>query len=178
MRIFFSCVIISENLFQPFLYVKIYFYLCSSVKNILNFDLWLLISVAAALFFIEVFTTSKTFLVLTWLNTNLRCSPTGCHQAWHVSRGNFPEDCHPWKYEKMPWHHDAASQLPLFLDAVVLWPWNLDAVVLWSWNLMLWYMGLHGLVFVFTKSVMQQINVDMWVVNRCKLFCISLNMYH
>ena len=32
MSIFFSCVIISENLFKPFLFVKISFYLCSSVR--------------------------------------------------------------------------------------------------------------------------------------------------
>ena len=36
---FFSCVIISENLFKPFLFVKISFYLCFSIINLLLFML-------------------------------------------------------------------------------------------------------------------------------------------
>ena len=129
MGISFSCVIISENLFKPFLFAKIFFCLCSSVKNLFIFMLicenlfyyfkdssfemhflrkqfwsalifwnaffegaiilifwftaadkcgycsmlsWLLISVTAALcFLLKVFTTCKTFSVLTCLNTNL-----------------------------------------------------------------------------------------------------------
>ena len=48
---------------------------------------WLLISVATTFyFFIKVSTTSKIFLVLTWLNTNLELLIIGCNQATYVSR--------------------------------------------------------------------------------------------
>ena len=70
--------------------------------------------------------------------------------------------------EKMPWNH---NELDPFLDVVVFWPWNLDVLAFWSWNPDVVCMCLHGLVFVFCKSIILIIKAD--IVNLCKLFCLS-----
>ena len=57
---------------------------------------WLLISVASALcFFIKASTTSKTFSVLTCINTNQGLWQTGCNQSCYVSKGICIESLPP-----------------------------------------------------------------------------------
>ena len=66
--------------------------LVSTIDNCLK---WFLINVVIILcFFIKVFTTSKTFLILTYLNSNLELLITGCNEARYLSRGTSLE-CFP-----------------------------------------------------------------------------------
>ena len=46
---------------------------------------------SSELLFIKLFTTSKIFLILTWLNINLKLLRIGCNQASYVSRGTCLE---------------------------------------------------------------------------------------
>ena len=41
--------------------------------------------------FIKLFTTSKIFSILTWLNINFELLKIGCNQTWYVSRGTCLE---------------------------------------------------------------------------------------
>ena len=50
-----------------------------------------MIYISSELLFIELFTTSKTFLIFTWLNINLESLIIGCNQARYVSRGTCLE---------------------------------------------------------------------------------------
>ena len=58
-----------------------------SIITLGNWLEWLLINLyklILSLFFIKLFTTSKTFLILKQLNINLKLSLTGCDQARYV----------------------------------------------------------------------------------------------
>ena len=50
-----------------------------------------MIYISSELLFIKLFTTSKTFLVLAWLNVNLKLLKIGCNQTRYVSRGTCLE---------------------------------------------------------------------------------------
>ena len=45
-----------------------------------------MIYISCELLFIKLFTTSKIFLILTWLNINLKLLKFGCNQTRYVSR--------------------------------------------------------------------------------------------
>ena len=47
--------------------------------------------ISSELFFIKLFTTSKIFLILTWLNINFELLKIGCNQTRYVSRGTCLE---------------------------------------------------------------------------------------
>ena len=50
-----------------------------------------MIYISSELLFIKIFTTSKTFLIWTWLNINPELLITGCNQVRYVSRGTCSE---------------------------------------------------------------------------------------
>ena len=50
-----------------------------------------MIYISGELLFIKIFTTSKTFLILAWLNINLESLIIGCNQARYVKRGTCLE---------------------------------------------------------------------------------------
>ena len=50
-----------------------------------------MIYISSELLFIKHFTTSKTFLILAWLNINLESLIIGCNQDRYVSRGTCLE---------------------------------------------------------------------------------------
>ena len=50
-----------------------------------------MIYLSSELLFIKLFTTSKIFLILTWLNINLKLLKIGCNQTRYVSRGTWLE---------------------------------------------------------------------------------------
>ena len=50
-----------------------------------------MIYISTELLFIKLFTTSKLFLILTWLNINLKLLKIGCSQTRYVSRGTCLE---------------------------------------------------------------------------------------
>ena len=51
--------------------------------------------ISSELLFIKLVTTSKTFLILTWLDINLESLIIGCNQARYVTRGTSYNDCYP-----------------------------------------------------------------------------------
>ena len=50
-----------------------------------------MIYISSELPFVKLFTTSKTFLILTWLNINLESLIIGCNKVRYVSRGTSLE---------------------------------------------------------------------------------------
>ena len=46
-----------------------------------------MIYITSELLFIKLFPTSKMFLILAWLNINLKLLKIGCNQTRYVSRG-------------------------------------------------------------------------------------------
>ena len=50
-----------------------------------------MIYITSELLSIKLFTTSRTFFILTWLNINLELLIIGCNQARYVSRGTCLE---------------------------------------------------------------------------------------
>ena len=50
-----------------------------------------MIYISSELLFIKLFTTSKMFLIFTWLNINLKLSKIGCNQTMYVSSGKCLE---------------------------------------------------------------------------------------
>ena len=50
-----------------------------------------MIYISSELLFVKLFTTSKTFLILTWLNINLESLIIGCNQVRYVSTGTCLE---------------------------------------------------------------------------------------
>ena len=54
-----------------------------------------MIYISSELLFIKLLTTSKIFLILTWLNINLKLLKIGCNQARYVSRGTCQERLPP-----------------------------------------------------------------------------------
>ena len=50
-----------------------------------------MIHISSELFFIKLFTTSKIFLILTWLNINFELLKFGCNETRYVSRGTCLE---------------------------------------------------------------------------------------
>ena len=50
-----------------------------------------MIYISSELHFIKLVTTSKTFLILTWLNINLKLLKIGCNQTRYVSRSTCLE---------------------------------------------------------------------------------------
>ena len=54
-----------------------------------------MIYISSELLFIKLFTTSKTFLILTCLNINLESLIIGCNQGRYVSRDTCSESLPP-----------------------------------------------------------------------------------
>ena len=50
-----------------------------------------MIYMSGELFFIKLLSTSKTFLILAWLNINFKLLKIGCNQTRYVSRGTCLE---------------------------------------------------------------------------------------
>ena len=50
-----------------------------------------MIYISNELLFIKLFTTSKIFLILTWLIINFKLLKIGCNQTRHVGRGTCLE---------------------------------------------------------------------------------------
>ena len=50
-----------------------------------------MIYISSELLFIKLFTTSKIFLILTWLNINFELLKIGCNQTRYVSRDTYLE---------------------------------------------------------------------------------------
>ena len=50
-----------------------------------------MIYISSELLFIKLFTTSKIFSILTWLNINLKILKIGCNQTRYVGRGTSLE---------------------------------------------------------------------------------------
>ena len=50
-----------------------------------------MIYISSELLFIKFFITSKIFLILTWLNINVKLLKIGCNQTRYVSRGTCLE---------------------------------------------------------------------------------------
>ena len=62
-----------------------------------------MIYISSELLFIKPFTTCKIFLILTWLNVNLKLLKIGWDQTRHVSRDTCLEYCHPQRNPLLLW---------------------------------------------------------------------------
>ena len=88
------CMLLKEFIINSYV-TKVHFMKTVSMyflKKQLFKSLWLLINMAAALyFFIKVLTTSKSFPILTCINANLKLWWVGCNQAMYVERSTCLE---------------------------------------------------------------------------------------
>ena len=62
-----------------------------------------MIYISSELLFIKLFTTSKIFLILTWLNIHLKLLKIGCNQTRYMSRLHAWNDCHPQRNPLLLW---------------------------------------------------------------------------